>query len=93
MKTKTEIINETIQYYSEDTSRRSKNDGDCSYFKKNKMCAVGRCLIDPMKIEKEMNIAFNNGKAKSTSVVAVEELFQNFDDLFQEEYQGHTGRE
>jgi hypothetical protein len=51
MKTKTEIINETAAYYSEDTSRRALTFNSsgivtgCSYLTNdNKMCAVGRCF-------------------------------------------------
>jgi hypothetical protein len=89
MKTKTEIINETATYYSEDISKRAKNGGDCSYFKNNKMCAVGRCLINPGKVEKETIIALENCKIESTSVQEFKKLYNNLDDLLQEEYRGH----
>jgi hypothetical protein len=51
MKTKVEIINETVQYYSEDTSRRGFNSehGYQYLTPTGKMCAVGRCLLDPNK--------------------------------------------
>ena len=91
MKTKTEIINETVAYYSENPlNKRSKNPlSGCHYSKQNKMCAVGRCLIDPDKIEKETNIALVNIKIESTSVKDLEKLFKNLDELFKEEYRGH----
>lgn len=46
--TKLEIIDETVAYYS-DPSKRAYDDavGHCRYFFDGKMCAVGRCLIDP----------------------------------------------
>lgn len=48
MKTKLEIINETVEYYSEDVSRRATNDkGRCEYYINGKMCAFGRCMINP----------------------------------------------
>lgn len=48
--TKTEIINETVKYYSEDVSRRAKEEGgNCMYIMTTdtgavKKCAVGRCM-------------------------------------------------
>jgi hypothetical protein len=53
MKTKLEIINETVEYYSEDVNRRAlsiNKDGSvdgCKYLTNDgKMCAVGRCLTE-----------------------------------------------
>lgn len=47
MKTKLEIIEETVKYYSEDTSRRAFNGRGCEYLTKDgRMCAVGRCLSE-----------------------------------------------
>lgn len=41
-----ELIDETVEYYSQDTSRRAVDEDDfCSYKKKGKMCAVGRCIL------------------------------------------------
>jgi len=42
-----ELIEETVAYYSEDTSRRGVNaGGDCEYKTgRGQMCAVGRCLM------------------------------------------------
>lgn len=54
MKTKIEIINETVKFYSEDTSRRAftsdwgfneEQKGVCCYLTEDgRQCAVGRCL-------------------------------------------------
>ena len=45
MKTRTEIIQETVDYYSEDISRRAAADGSCEYLTNDgRMCAVGRCF-------------------------------------------------
>lgn len=45
MKTQTEIIKETVQYYSEDVNRRAKEQKRCLYITDDKrMCAVGRCF-------------------------------------------------
>lgn len=53
-----EILEETVAYYSEDTSRRAiTTNGACKYimFLANtvKMCAVGRCLADPNSLNNE----------------------------------------
>jgi hypothetical protein len=53
MKTKLEIIDETVKYYSTDTSRRGIQKtkigtNSCTYLTEDgKMCAVGRCMIKP----------------------------------------------
>lgn len=47
MKTKKEIIDETVAYYCEDVTRRAidLDSGRCDYLTEdNKMCAVGRCF-------------------------------------------------
>lgn len=48
MKTKTEIIEETAHFYSEDVGRRSLTRyGGCSYLNdEGNMCAVGRCFTE-----------------------------------------------
>ena len=49
--TKREIIEETLEYYSKN-NRGLNEHQDCVYLAENgDMCAVGRCLIDPTKIE------------------------------------------
>lgn len=51
MKTYTSIIEEVAQFYSEDPSRRAKDDaGICCYLTDDgRKCAVGRYLSDPEK--------------------------------------------
>ena len=45
-----EILKETIQFYSEDTSRRASFDSKGSFYVyDDKMCALGRYLLDPHK--------------------------------------------
>lgn len=47
MKTKLEIIEETVNYYSEDTSRRAFNGSGCEYLMEDgRNCAVGRCFTE-----------------------------------------------
>ena len=51
MKTKLEIINETVAYYSEDVSRRSLDVNHCLYLNdKGNTCAFSRCCIDPSSL-------------------------------------------
>lgn len=48
-KTKLEIIDETVAFYGEDTSRRSTTPKKgCKYYNEENgnMCAVGRCLTE-----------------------------------------------
>ena len=52
MKTKTEILKETYEYYST-PSRRGTTNISCEYITPSgKMCAVGRCLINPKSMPK-----------------------------------------
>jgi hypothetical protein len=47
-----EILNETVQYYSEDVTRRGTNrtTGSCEYLtEEGCMCAVGRCMSKPSR--------------------------------------------
>lgn len=58
MKTKLEILEEIVNYYSEDTSRRAFEGVSCMYITPdNRRCAVGMCLTDPnlMKENKAIN--------------------------------------
>lgn len=63
--TKLEIIEETIKYYSEDTSRRGLSPGTldtCQYLTSNgKRCAVGRCCKDLVNF-KVLDVALSNLK-------------------------------
>lgn len=50
-----EVLNETVEYYSEDTSRRAVvrvgSSRTCEYLTSDgRMCAVGRCIIDPENV-------------------------------------------
>ena len=53
--TKTEIINETVKFYSEDPNRRAIEGSSCLYYYRTESgvqkCAVGRCLIKPGKTQ------------------------------------------
>jgi hypothetical protein len=76
--TRVEIINDTVAYYSEDTSRRglSPNGESCEYLTgEGKMCAVGRCLLPSARKKVEawvgaVEIAKNLGKRDLDSVLS-----------------------
>ena len=79
MKTKAEIIDETVEYYSADVSRRAVDHrGSCFYrTPSGKSCAVGRCL-DPEKYQPKME-----------TIDAYENIRKFSDAIFKPEYQGH----
>jgi hypothetical protein len=85
-KTKKEIIDETAHYYTEDVSRRAIEPGygggdKCKYLTSNgKMCAVGRCMVDPS--EKMTGTADRYRREEFSGWSTVE------DDL-RDEYKGH----
>jgi hypothetical protein len=74
--TKIEIIEETVNYYAEDTNRRGlETNGTCSYFtSEGKMCAVGRALIHPEEV---------------SSLLFASELLNNGDNFLKPQYRGH----
>lgn len=84
MKTKLEIIDETVKYYSEDISRRAVLDMGCYYWMQGKMCAVGRCLIDPEAIQKLIE-----EKGYGDTDVGTLSGVTDFQSSLKEEYRGH----
>jgi hypothetical protein len=79
MKTKHQIIDETVAYYSEDTKRRAVTGQSCHYFQKEtgNMCAVGRCANDPQKLDG--SCYFKTLSAKLSD-----------EEIFKPEYRGHS---
>lgn len=77
------LLNETVQYYSEDTSRRALSKLTCLYKTNDgKMCAVGRCL-------KEGVIDYNHHN--SLSVSGLLEYYKE-EEIFKQEYVGFDER-
>ena len=79
--TKLEIIEETVKFYSEDTSRRALNeDGSrCEYLTLDgKKCAVGRCL----DLDSEELLRLNG-------MGGVFNVYRK-DLVFKKEYKGHS---
>lgn len=81
MKSKIEIINETVEYYSGDTSRRALNrNGFCTYLTRDgKMCAFGRCCINPEYLNTIRG-----------TVLDLKTYLGDLDEVLREEYRGHS---
>ena len=75
------LLDETVKYYSEDTSRRALENGACKYLTEDgRMCAVGRCL-DKDKVD---YIDIEN--------VAVDTVLTMYHQPFIPEYSGYWGK-
>jgi hypothetical protein len=75
-KTKLEIIDETVKFYSKNTERRAKKNGLCSYLNEDgNKCAVGRCAKNPGELS---NGPFNE---------VIEDLTD--EEIFLPRYRGH----
>lgn len=80
--TKLEILEETVAFYSEDTSRRAytKNVG-CEYNTSDgRHCAVGRCFNENIQAL---------GDDYSGNQVGIDAIL-DFDSLLQDKYKGHN---
>jgi hypothetical protein len=86
--TKIEIISETVEFYSADTSRRSfvfnYGSTSCMYNSGDgRHCAVGRCMTEELKSQ-GVDLKNNN--------TALEEVIENYsevDELLEQKYHGH----
>ena len=87
MKTKQQILKETLEYYHEDTSRRATNKGGgCEYLTEDgRMCAFGRCEIQALhapwsdssnKLQESVSGRFNDEN--------------DMNQTLKEEYRGHS---
>ena len=88
-KTKADIIQETLEYYSQDPCRRRAFDGGCHYLHidpdgTKRRCAVGRCLSEEAK-SNEIIGDYGQG-AKS---LALSHGNGDIDNLLAPEYRGH----
>ena len=90
--TKHEIINETIEFYSADISRRSTNPVSnlgCAYnFENGNHCAVGRVLLP--KYQKQGTKLLGNTAVISTLIL--EQKVKSVDELLLPKYRGHDVR-
>lgn len=86
IKTKREIIEETLEYYK--NNPRAINNGVCSYYtKESNMCAVGRCLENPKEFEDLINEAHANSDSSGTGIEDALNYFEEkLWDYFKPEY-------
>ena len=84
--TKLEIIAETAAYYSNPSNRGKKPEGGCFYLTKDgKMCAFGRCMIDPSYL------AGYGGLEDGEFLGANKGVTKHFtQELLKPEYRGHN---
>lgn len=84
---KEEIIRETVDFYSADTSRRSYVvDEGCTYNSENGThCAFGRCML-PMYQEQGTNLISNDWPIH---IMLENNNITNHDEVLQEQYKGH----
>lgn len=86
--TKLEIIEETVKYYSEDTSRRSTEEKNCVYLSKNgNKCAFSRCCTEEGVELLHKNEGRSVGVLDCTSPLY---LGKEIDDVLKPEYKGHS---
>jgi hypothetical protein len=86
MKTKLEIIKETVNYYTTEQNSRAMDGLDCVYNATDgSHCAVGRCFTDSYK-SKGIDFAFN----LSTEVSDLDAKEGGLDSFLAEEYKGHN---
>lgn len=85
MKTKLEIIDETVNFYN--LSNRAMSGLGCFYHTQNgKQCAVGRCLKDSDAFQEMI------GKEYMYSSQSIDDLSDSgltLDDFLKDEYKGH----
>lgn len=92
MKTKLEILNETVKYYTEEKNDRSMDSIDCVYnSEEGNHCAVGRCFTEEIKdlgLEFEQNTDADVFELERMTIDGKETI----DHLLLEEYRGHDSK-
>ena len=92
MKTKSEIVVETLLHYNLKNRGYNRAEGHCTYFDKStgNKCAVGRCILDS-EIEKVSEYEEKHSKENSGSptVDDLARYFNGLDYLLSPEYRGH----
>lgn len=90
--TKLEIIEETVNFYSEDPSRRATDGrGGCLYYDSDtgKMCGLGRCMLEDFLIENHVNLN-QTGSVSEGLLLELEDIHKmTLDDALKPEYRGH----
>ena len=89
MKTKQQILKETLEYYHEDTSRRATNKGGgCEYLTDDgRMCAFGRCEVNPQNAETD---PFGKNPLNQSVGKRFEHDEYQMNQSLKDEYRGHS---
>ena len=90
MKSKIDIIIETVKHYNSNNTARKAETDNCTYMNEaGAMCAVGRCLTNEgmqiFKAFEDNNLDVNTSVEFFTNVYGMDE----FDNALKEEYRGH----
>lgn len=73
------LLQETINYYTVEENERAFDGISCKYYTQGKMCAVGRCLVNPK--DKDRKLGFG--------LTSVSNLLSIFGErVFKKEYRG-----
>ena len=92
--TKTDIINETINFYKK--SNRGYIQGSCQYYtEEGNMCAVGRCMISPEDSQVKYGMGTIRGvvcRLNNIDLTTPESDLdtKSVDQLLKPEYHGHN---
>ena len=87
--TKLQIIEETVEFYSQDVSRRSKGEYGCMYNGENNThCAFARCMINPSQALEGKTASYCLS-GNSYNNIGIMNQVGVTDHLLKEEYQGH----
>lgn len=84
MKTQTDIVIETLQFYLEDPSRRAAVGGGCHYRIPGKVprhCALGRCMTDE---------ALDKFETSGNTADILAAKYGSLDQFLKPEYEGHS---
>ena len=82
---KLEILLETVDFYSSDTSRRGITSTGCMYNGENGThCAFGRCMLPKYQKQGE-KLKYN----EASVIQFLSKTNKKIDDVLQEKYQGH----
>lgn len=92
MKSKTEIVLETLRFYNRNNRGYNYQNDHCTYYDEatGNKCAVGRCILDS-EIERvsELERVRFEKKLDGPSVILVADHFKGLDGLLKPEYRGH----
>ena len=92
MKTKAEIVVETLLHYNLNNRGHNRAEGHCTYLDKStgNKCAVGRCIqdseIEKVRVFEQEQINQGDGSPSAAKLAA---NFNDLDSLLSPDYRGH----